>query len=147
MAQPAMRNPQPPRSRPYVVGPGSGARVSRPWTRWSDWITCLVGIWFFISPWLLSLGPVGDRQWNNWLSGGALVLISIVLLSVPALIVAAWLNVLLGIWIFISPWVLHTGAWPHASWNAWVVGAIAFVCSLWTALSAGRTRPGGPPRP
>lgn len=57
-----------------------------------------------------------------------------------------WLNMLLAIWLFFSPWVLQFGgnastAEPAAGgaavqtatiagWNAWVLGAIVFLVSL-----------------
>lgn len=37
--------------------------------------------------------------------------------------IPAGINLLLGIWLFVSPWVY--GAYTHASsWNSWIVGAL-----------------------
>ena len=34
-----------------------------------------------------------------------------------------WLNLLIGIWLFISPWVIGFAGTRHAaSWNAWILG-------------------------
>jgi hypothetical protein len=55
-----------------------------------------------------------------------------------------WLNVLLAVWLFISPWVLNFGGAVdggtnalgmvavaiYAAWNAWVLGVIIFLLSL-----------------
>jgi hypothetical protein len=57
-----------------------------------------------------------------------------------------WANVILAIWLFISPWVLSFGAGmqvapagavsgpgvavSHAAWNAWVLGVIVFLVAL-----------------
>lgn len=58
-----------------------------------------------------------------------------------------WANVVLSVWLFISPWVLQFGAGPqvatagavniggtvavnHAAWNAWVLGVIVFLVAL-----------------
>lgn len=55
-----------------------------------------------------------------------------------------WVNVLLAVWLFISPWVLNFGGAVdggtnaggmaavamYAAWNAWVLGAIIFLLSL-----------------
>ena len=53
-----------------------------------------------------------------------------------------WANLVLAIWLFISPWVLRfamasnatAGAagtdFGHASWNAWVLGIIVFLVAL-----------------
>ena len=60
-----------------------------------------------------------------------------------------WINLLLAIWLFISPWVLSFGsgvpvgsvaanptivAVHHAAWNAWVLGVIVGLLAL-SALS------------
>lgn len=35
-----------------------------------------------------------------------------------------WLNLLLGAWLFVSPWALNfAGELPRAATNAWIVGA------------------------
>jgi len=54
-----------------------------------------------------------------------------------------WANLILAIWLFISPWVLQFGAVQatnagngppvavsHAAWNAWVLGVIVFLVAL-----------------
>lgn len=57
-----------------------------------------------------------------------------------------WANLVLAIWLFISPWVLQFGAAAqvapagavngptvavsHAAWNAWVLGVIVFLVAL-----------------
>jgi SPW repeat len=57
-----------------------------------------------------------------------------------------WANVVLAVWLFISPWVLRFGAGTqvaaagavngpsvevsHAAWNAWVIGVIVFLVAL-----------------
>lgn len=58
-----------------------------------------------------------------------------------------WALVVLAIWLFISPWVLHFGsaaaagaiggtasgygaAVGHASWNAWILGIILFLVAV-----------------
>lgn len=50
-----------------------------------------------------------------------------------------WANLVLAIWLFISPWVLQFGAGSAvsgrtigavAAWNAWVLGVIVFLVAL-----------------
>lgn len=38
-----------------------------------------------------------------------------------------WINLLLGAWLFVSPWVLQFSGNPTMSWNAWIVGALIFL--------------------
>jgi len=51
-----------------------------------------------------------------------------------------WVNLILGIWLFIAPWVWHSATATAASAtsagpNAWVLGVIVVVMALW-ALAA-----------
>lgn len=50
-----------------------------------------------------------------------------------------WANLILAIWLFISPWVLQFGAGGNgqpvgtagtAAWNAWVMGVLVFLVAL-----------------
>ena len=45
-----------------------------------------------------------------------------------------WANLILAIWLFISPWVLQFGVGSPggaaAAWNAWVLGVIVFLVAL-----------------
>src|SRR5579883_1220633 len=56
-----------------------------------------------------------------------------------------WVNVLLAIWLFFSPWILQFGnvaaaepvtggatsqAATNAAWNAWVLGVIVFLIAV-----------------
>ncbi|HEY3791940.1 MAG TPA: SPW repeat protein [Bradyrhizobium sp.] len=86
------------------------------------------GLFLFISPWLFAY--VSERvRVEIWASGAAIVAISI------AAIIAfsdweEWLNLLLGAWLMISPWVLgfvHTSA-MHVSL---LIGAmVVFIAAL-----------------
>lgn len=40
-----------------------------------------------------------------------------------------WINLILGIWLFISPWFWHAPMGP--AWNSWVLGVIVVVMALW----------------
>ena len=42
----------------------------------------------------------------------------------------SWLNIVGGIWLFISPWVLGTTSDAATAWNAWIIGAAIFVVAL-----------------
>ena len=51
-----------------------------------------------------------------------------------------WVNLILGVWLFVAPWIWHSTAASAASstssgWDAWVMGVIVVVMALW-ALAA-----------
>jgi hypothetical protein len=93
-----------------------------------DGYAAAFGLFLFVSPWLFAF--VSERvRIEVWAAGAAIVAISI------AAIVAfsewdEWLNLLLGVWLVISPWVigfLHTRA-MHVSI---LIGAmVAFLAAL-----------------
>ncbi|HZU90512.1 MAG TPA: SPW repeat protein [Stellaceae bacterium] len=45
-----------------------------------------------------------------------------------------WANLILAIWLFISPWILNFGAGNEAgavaAWNAWVLAVVVFLVAL-----------------
>ena len=43
-----------------------------------------------------------------------------------------WVKLLLGLWIFVSPWVLGFAGYPLALWNNILSGAFIVVLMLWT---------------
>lgn len=113
--------------------------------RWQDWANLILAIWLFISPWILQFsGPApaggattgGVAAWDAWVLG---VIVFIVALSAIGRMEfwQEWINLLLGIWIFIAPWVLGFVPVSNASWDHWIVGVLIFLVSL-SNVSAGR---------
>jgi len=133
--------------------------VNRPALHWHDWVNALLAVWLFISPWVLNFGGVVDggagtataavamtAAWNAWILGVIVFILAITaarqLGSGPE-----WLNVLLGIWVFIAPWVLGFVGFPAASWEHWIVGAvIAIIGFLGVSSMTTTTRTGTPVR-
>src|SRR5437660_3399629 len=71
----------------------------------TDVVNLVLGVWLFLSPWILGFDPETAASWNAWLSG-----IVIAVLSIAALAAFAeweeWLNLVAGLWAIVSPWVL-----------------------------------------
>ena len=59
----------------------------------------------FLTPW--TLGYVGERtiSWNAWVSGAAIFAVAIVAL-VAFTEWEEWINLALGVWVAVSPWIL-----------------------------------------
>jgi hypothetical protein len=76
-----------------------------------------------------------------------IVIVALVALASPASPGVSWLNVVLGVWLFISPWVLRYTGTLDAAWNAWVFGVIAVIVAGWAGLTARRPAPGCGDRP
>jgi len=94
---------------------------------WEDWIGVILGVWLLVSPMVLRYGEMGAAQ-NAFLVGVLLIVIEAVELTVfrPW---EEWINVILGAWLVISPWVL--GATLIATTNLVVVGFLVLALALY----------------
>jgi len=73
--------------------------------QWEDWVSWILGIWLCVSPWALVFANESPATENAVLIGFLLILTEIITLSAfePW---EEWLNVALGAWLVICPWVL-----------------------------------------
>jgi SPW repeat-containing protein len=108
-------------------------RVSMPERRnvGSSWVNILLGVWVIISPFVLGMN-VPKAIWNNVIAGALVVILAITRLSMHQR-GWSWPNLLLGIWLVISPFVLFLGG--PAMWNNVVLGVIAAALALTNTYS------------
>lgn len=110
-------------ARPYV-------------THWQDWMNFVLGLWLFVSPWVLGFARLEAAAWNCWLVG-----VVVAAVSVSALIQFArweeWINAAAGLWLLVSPWLLaFAGANEAAAlWNHVLVGLAVAVLALWDGFA------------
>lgn len=97
--------------------------------RWQDWLTLLIGIWIFITPWIFGFART-DFAWSPFIMG-ALVFIFSIWAVVNRRIVAEGINLIIAIWIFISPWILGFSHTPNAAWIMFIFGAILIIVEIW----------------
>ena len=104
-------------------------RIARP--RWQDWINLLLGIWLFFSPWLLGFrAELPGESWNFFVIGAAFFVFAAAALNQRALW-EEWVNLVLGIWMIISPWVLRYAGNVTARDDAVIVGIVVGLLSIW----------------
>jgi len=94
---------------------------------WEDWIGVLLGFWLLASPMVLSYGAMEATQ-NAFAVGALLIVIGVVELSFFR-VWEEWLNVVLGAWLAVSPWVL--GATETASANLVIVGLLVMALAFY----------------
>lgn len=98
--------------------------------RWQDWANALFGIWLVLSPVVLGdTTPVAAT--NGYIVGAAVLLLSI-LAIVRGQPWEEWLNLGLGIWLLIAPFVLNYAGLPVPMWNHLLVGLLIGGDALWT---------------
>jgi hypothetical protein len=105
--------------------------------RWQDWVNLLLGIWLFLSPWIF--GFFHDaHSWNFWIIGAAFFVFGVAALNTRQLW-EEWVNLVLGVWMIISPWVTGYSRTISARDDAVIVGIVVAVLSIWALLLRNQT--------
>jgi len=96
----------------------------------------LAGVWLLLSPFILRFGvPAGIT--NNVLVGIVIAVLAIVRFSgAYSQSWISWINVVLGVWVLISPWVLQFSGFHTATMNNVILGIIVVVLAGWSALAS-----------
>ena len=93
---------------------------------WNLWLSTLVGAWLMAAPTLLGLdGAVAD---STHIIGALAVTCSVVAFAEPVRLVR-WLNVLCGLWVLLTPWLL-VGGTPVWQWISVASGLGLIALSL-----------------
>jgi hypothetical protein len=102
-------------------------------------VNAVAGAWMFITPWVYHQATgTATVAWNAWIIGGLILLIALWALSAPPQQTPEWCNFILGIWLFISPWVVRFNTLTGMAWSAWCVGAVVLVLSASVLSLQGR---------
>lgn len=107
------------------------------WKRWQDWTNLVLGAWLFVAPFAVS-GYTPNDTAAAWVVGALIVATSIWALGSPKSQVAEWANAIFGSWTFLAPWLLDFSSSTAHAWNAWIVGALVAILSLWVLSDQGR---------
>ena len=89
---------------------------------WEDWLGAALGVWLCASPWVLQFA--GD----DMVATQNAVLVGLLLIVVATVVLFAfrlweeWINVVLGAWLVISPWVLNIS--PRAAVANFVIDGL-----------------------
>jgi hypothetical protein len=101
--------------------------------RWQDWANLLLGLWLFASPWILGFAADLTPAWNAYVLGVAIVVFAAIAVYMPK----AWeeaVNIILGIWMIVSPWVLGFSTHMVATRNAVIVGILVTAFAIWAMV-------------
>jgi hypothetical protein len=77
-----------------------------------------------------------NSSWDAWICGVLIVVIAFLAhySDFPATI--SWMNIAIGVWLFISPWVVNfASATSVMAWSVWIIGAIVFILALWAEIA------------
>jgi SPW repeat len=94
-------------------------------------VNILLGIWVLVSPFVLAFHS-SKAVWSNVITGVIVGILALVRWSMhqPGW---SWLNLMLGIWLVVSPFVLFASG--AAMWNNVIVGIIIAALALTNTYS------------
>ncbi len=107
-------------------------------THWRDVANLILGLWLVISPWALSFTT------ETIPTGNALIVGVVIAVAAAAALIAfhtweEWVNVVLAVWLIVSPFALDYASHVTVLWNQLIVGALVGILALWTALTTPET--------
>lgn len=98
--------------------------------RWQDQLILLLGLWLFITPWVFTYPIPSPQAWNAYVAGAVIAILAAFELY-KTYFWAVVVNLLLGIWVAISPWVMKLASQRELMWNELIVGVAVIVLALW----------------
>ena len=97
----------------------------------SGWVNIVLGIWVIVSPFVLAFHSP-KAVWSNVITGIVVGILAIIRWSTHQM-GWSWLNLILGIWLVISPFVLFASG--AAMWNNVILGIIIAAFALTNTYS------------
>ena len=97
--------------------------------RWQDWANLVLGAWLLASPWALRYTG-STAAWNAYALGAGIVVFALIAAYMPK----AWeeiINMLLGVWLVVSPFALGFSATTEVALHTVVVGILATAFAIW----------------
>lgn len=102
--------------------------------RWQDQVILLLGLWLFISPWVLNYVPGSAIALNASIAGAIMALLA----AFDLYKTYAWavmLNLLVAVWVAVSPWVDFLADRNAMMANCVLVGVAVAALALWELRS------------
>lgn len=98
--------------------------------RWQDQLILLLGLWLFISPWVLGYASDSAIAINAYLCGAAMAVLAAFDLY-KTYVWAVALNLLIGVWVAVSPWAAVVADRGAMMTNSVIVGVAVVILGLW----------------
>lgn len=106
---------------------------------WQDWGSALLGVWVFVTPWVLGT-PDSAAAWNFWIVGGALIAIAVAEL-VAFKYWKEWAIAAAGTWLFLSPRLVEFTEARALTWSAALCGLAVVAFAAWAIGDAHQILP------
>ena len=101
--------------------------------RTASGLDVIASIWLFISAFAVTMTPA--EAWSNAIAGVVVFVFSIIRTSgAYGQSWLSWINALIGLWVFFSPWILGSPTGSVMA-NNLITGGVIFLLGLWSALA------------
>ncbi len=104
-------------------------------------LNILLGLWLIIAPFVLNYARLEAAETNDIIVGIIVAVIAAIrsfgAFTQPGW---SWVNVLLGIWLIIAPFVLGYSAYATPLWNDIILGVLIAILA-WTSATSVRRNP------
>jgi hypothetical protein len=101
--------------------------MSGAWKRWQDWLTVVIGVLLFITPFVFGVTATAAAAWTAYIGGALLVIAGLWSLSSGTNQWIELAEVVIGVLLFFAPWVLGFSSLSGMAWSAWIAGVLAVV--------------------
>jgi hypothetical protein len=96
---------------------------------WEDWVDMVLGVWLAVSPWILGFSDSDPAATRNALIVGIAVAALSAITFLAYSVIEEWVDVVLGLWLIASPWIVSGAG------NGLVVADFVIVGALVAGLS------------
>ena len=94
----------------------------RPWTRPYDWAEVVLGVVAVLSP--LWMDTDNAAMWTMIILGALVALDGLASLAMPGMVYGEAVQIVLGVLMFLSPWVIGYTEFTGISWSSWIIGVL-----------------------
>ena len=118
------------------------------WNRWQELTPKMLGALLIIVPFVFGIATIGSSSWDAWLLGTVVAVVSIVLgllwFGFPINKLTEGLTVMVGVVLFITPWVMGESLLSASAWASSILGALLVVGAARVAMESQRRRAPAP---
>ncbi|ATQ74261.1 hypothetical protein CR152_06900 [Massilia violaceinigra] len=109
-------------------------KIQRSARRWQDQAILLLGLWLFVSPWVLAYPADTPQAMNAWIAGAVIAVLAAFDLY-KTYVWAVVVNLLAGVWVAVSPWIPVVADRGPMMNNSLIVGIAVIILALWELRS------------
>lgn len=110
--------------------------------RTASGLNIVAGIWLIMAPFLVGYANLENAMWNDIICGAIVAILAAIRVSTPLSNPwLSWVNVVIGIWLIIAPFILGYSEFPAPVWNDIILGIIIAGLAAWSAWATGAVRP------